>query len=141
LLEDDVIFTGDFSLFFNSFEKNDSDYIITEIDPNLKENLKDNLYARIYNWDNVETPLMGGLVVIQRFSNRMLKKLLKMWEHKIYGHTESYPATVAYLNKYKIDSIENYSFFNKQYCRYDGRFDFNAINSIPKNILVHAIKF
>jgi len=146
LLEDDLIFNGDFSVFFNDTKNRDEDIIICQ----GRYRGTDNDYwfdcteSKIHNYE-IDTPTIGGLVVIQRWSNKLASLLSNLHKNKIFGHLESFPTTVAHRNNLKIGFLEEIfkeqAYYMKNYCNYDTRFNLIDLDHLPKNTLVHAVKF
>lgn len=146
LLEDDLIFNGDFSLFFNDTEM--LDYDLLKCHGHFKESSNLTWYSmeenKIKNYE-LETPIAGGLACIQRWSNKLAKKLLELHNNKVFGHLESYPITIACREKMKIGFFEEI-FKDKKYyipenCSYYSRFNIKDLETLPLNTLIHAVKF
>lgn len=150
LLEDDLIFNGNFSLFFKEVDKLDEDFIIghgkfRKDEPHAEWYTIEN--NRIHGGYDVDFPLAGGFVGIQRWSNKFIKKIYdETFAKKVYGHTESFPATVALLNDMKIGFLEDIfkgygCLYMEKCCNPVRKYTLNDLDLLPKNTLVHAIKF
>jgi len=145
LLEDDVIFNGNFADFFNETFNLDEDFIITN--GHYREQNNSYWYScehnKIHGDYETNLPLAGGFTGIQRWSNKLASILLDLHKKNIYGHLESYPATVAYINKLKIGFLNNIlkKHFIESYCNWNCRFNINDLEKLPKDILLHAVKF
>jgi hypothetical protein len=150
LLEDDLVFNGDFSLFFKETNRLKEDVIIGH-GKYKKDSHNPEWYSvennRIYGGYDIEFPLVGGFIGIQRWSNKFTKKLYEeTFNRKVYGHTESFPITVALLNNMKIGFLEDIfkgygCFYLEKCCNPIRKYTLNDLNFLPKNTLIHAIKF
>jgi hypothetical protein len=144
LLEDDLIFNGDFSVFFNDTKLRNEDIIICYGCYNDGGEWFRCEQNRIYNYE-IDTPTVGGLAVIQRWSNKLASLLSNLHKNKIFGHLESFPCTVAHRNNLKIGFLEEIfkeqAYYKKSYCNYNTRFNLTDLDSLPKNTLIHAVKF
>lgn len=147
LLEDDLLFNGDFSVFFNDTKKLDEDIIICYGHYRDKSN-NEGWYNvegnKIFNYE-VDSPLAGGFACIQRWSNKFTSLLSNLHKNKAFGHLESFPMTVAFKNNMKIGFFENIfkeqNYYMQNYCNYHTCFNLNDMNNLPKNTLIHAVKF
>jgi hypothetical protein len=144
LLEDDLIFNGDFSVFFNDAKQRDEDIILCHGCYNDGGEWFSCEESRIHNYE-VDIPTVGGLAVMQRWSNKLACLLSNLHAHKTYGHLESFPCTVAHRNNLKIGFLEEIfkeqAYYMKNYCNYDTRFNLTDLDHLPKNTLIHAVKF
>lgn len=140
-LEDDLVFNGDFTLFFNSSLSWDHDFIGCYADRSDKYSvcLSTPEHA-IYNY-KVSAPLAFGFVGIQRWSNQFLRHMVNLLENKTIGHVESFPLTVAYLDNFKVGLLNELSnMYNSQYCDWNTQFQSEDFSSLPHNHLIHSLK-
>jgi hypothetical protein len=149
LLEDDLLFNGDFSLFFNETNKLNQDLLIGFGHYKHKESNKtwySDEMNRIFGGFEHDFPLAGGFIGIQRWSNRFAKLLYEnTFEKGFYGYTESFPATLAYLNDMNIgfldETFKENKLYIKEFCNPGARFNINQLKNLPNNTLIHAVKF
>jgi hypothetical protein len=146
LLEDDVVFNGDFLDFFDFYKVNNADLIVPYC--NINTDPSDAKNAWFSTWFNsihgnykTKIPLAGGLAVIARFSNRLLEKISYLTKEGVYGHLETFPQTVCLDNGFKFHYLKNDLFYEEKYCNWCTGFQEKDLKDIPKNKLVHAIKF
>jgi hypothetical protein len=149
LIEEDLIFNGDFHLFFNSTESLKEDFI------GCYGHFKKDKEINVQHWFTIEPnriygnyehkfPLVGGFIGIQRMSNALIKELhKKAFSDGIFGNAESFPATLAYLNNMKLGFLEKIfkEYYSREYCDWNKRFCLNDLQRLPKNNLIHAVKF
>ena len=147
LLEDDLIFNGDFSVFFNDVKHRDEDLIHCYGGYNNGKDSQEWFTLgcnNIHNYDIV-TPTAGGLAVIQRWSNKLACLLSSLHANKVFGHMESFPCTVAHRNNLKIGFLQeifkDQAYYTRNHCDWNTRFNLADLDHLPKNTLVHAVKF
>ena len=141
LLEDDVVFNGDFENFFNFYKNEEYDLICPHYTLNDKSSwwtLYSNLIRGNYK---TKIPTAGGLGQIFRFSKKIIEIMIFLTEKGIYAHHEVFPFTVCNLENLTYHSIIDDNLLNKEYFDYNKRFHEKDLENIPSNLLVHSIKF
>ena len=142
LLEDDVVFNGDFKYFFDSYKDKTYDLICPHYTFKQKNSpwwdKQKNIIRGNYK---TKMPTSGGLGQIFRFSKKIIEIMTTLTENGIYSHHEVFPHTVCDLENLTYHSIIDYIFLNKEYFFCNKRFKEEDLEKIPKNLLVHAIKF
>ena len=143
LIEDDLIFKGDFELFFEYYKDNTHDFLLPgyHFDFTSKKRWYRSVYNKIFGLYYTDIPIAGGFVAIARFSNRLLLKLVNLFEKGICGHCESFPHTVCMYEGFDIYSLNNDKFHDFEYCDQDKRFKSSDLINVPDNKLIHAVKF
>lgn len=154
LIEDDVLFNGDWGIFFNFYKNLTADIVSPKNSierlPNAEKKIDVEITSpwllaplnRIKGTYYTNTPIAGGLSVILRLSNRLLKTLVELYDkQKVYGHLESFIYTVCAFEKYSSYSLVEDRFCELQYCNCDTGYRLEDFINIPENILVHAVKF
>lgn len=143
LLEDDVIFKGNFEAFFDYYKNNESDFLLPgfHFDPYSRGAWYNSPYNIIHGSYFTKVPIAGGFIAICRFSNRLLAEIKRLVEQGTYGHCESFPHTICKYKDFSMYAINNDGFHNFDYCDQDKRFTLDGIINIPENNLIHAVKF
>jgi len=143
LVEDDVVFKGDFHHFFNFYKDNKRDLIVPYFMTDLSSQNEWLKYQ--YNEINgpyfVKTPICGGLSIICRYSNKLLKEISSLTEKGVYGHLETFPHTVCTLNGFTIHSIKEDGFLDLNFCDWHHNWKQDDLINFPENKLIHAVKF
>ena len=143
LIEDDVVFKGNFVNFFDFYKNSTADLIAPDCGANTDPNNDwyNSPYNRIEGNYKISVPTAGGLAFVLRLSNKLLKEISRLTEEKIYGHIESFPQTVCNEDGFELYSMKNDPFFDIQYCNWCHNFKEEHIINIPENKLIHAYKF
>jgi len=140
-LEDDLIFNGDFSLFFESSFNWNHDLIVGYTDNSPSYNVCLNTPEHsIINYQ-LSKPLAFSFVAISRWSNLFIKHMVELWNNNSLGHVESFPLTVAILDNFKVGELNKLTpMFNSQYCNWNTLIKEKDLISIPSNTLIHSYK-
>lgn len=143
LLEDDVIFKGSFLTFFDFYKEKEEDFIVLDygVDLSAQGEWLKSPYNKINGPFYTDVPVSGGLSVISRYSNKLLKELCYLTSKGTYGHTESFPHTVCVYNGFNMYSMKNDGFFDTRYCDWHHNWESSDLINIPENKLIHAVKF
>jgi hypothetical protein len=142
LIEDDVIFNGDWSVFFDYYCGDKSDLILPSYHINCEKHINGgwyNMERNRFKGDFKPRELAGGMIVIQRFSNKLMKKMYELTLNKIHAHGEVFSVTIANDFYMKIQNIGS-SFFNTDHCNTSHHFTENEISLKPINQLIHSSK-
>ena len=162
MLEDDVLFNGDISLFFkDSFSldhdllyctgmyKKDAFWDATNIPrsqriPGDVKMWYHIIETQIFNY-KISEPEAGGHTVVMRSSKKFAAHMLELHNKKVFGHSESYPITIANIHNYKIGFLEEIfkekNYLSRLYCNFDNRYSISDLFNLPKNTFIHAVKF
>jgi hypothetical protein len=142
LIEDDVAFNGNFATFFDFYKEKNYDFICPTYGLNDNNShwwrIQNNLLRGDYK---TKIPTAGGFGQIVRYSKRMIKIMSQLVERDIYSTNETFPHTVCNLEKLTFRAIIDDNFLKKDFFDYNLRFTENDLAQIPKNLLIHAIKF
>ena len=142
LLEDDLIFNGDWNIFFNFYGINNSDLIITEHHINCPKHWNGGWYSmerNTFKGGFVPNQIGGGMVAIQRFSNNLLKKMHELTLTGIHAHAEVFSVSIANHFGMKIEDISDI-FYKIEYCNTSHHFKQEEIDKMPPNHIIHSSK-
>jgi len=138
-LEDDLVFNGDFSLFFNTSLSWNHDFIGCYGKFN---NLICSHTAEhsIHNY-KVSRPVAEGFIGMQRWSSKFLQHMALLFSHNTLGHVESFPLTVAHLDNFKVGFLNELTeMYDPLYCNYNTQFQEKDFSLLPTNRLIHSFK-
>lgn len=161
MLEDDVLFNGDMSLFFKDSFSLDHDLLyctgiyrknVTDISkiprpqriPGDQEMWYEIIENKIFNY-RISSAVAGGFTGIMRFSKKLISLMLELHNKKVFGHSECYPITIASIHDLKIGFLEEIfkekNYLSRLFCNFENRYSISDLSNLPKNTFVHAVKF